>query len=186
MRWPVVLVVAYLLIGIEAVVPRELAVGPTSIAPSFILPFIVFVAMFAPAMKAYWTALLCGLAIDLLSPRGAMLVVPGPYALGFLAAAFLIVTIRTIINRNTVAVVVFSMLGTAIAQIVIVALLTFRSMYTDQDVMVWSPTQELVQRMLASLYTGVTAFGLSFLLFPMLKTFGFADPYSRRSGYAGL
>jgi rod shape-determining protein MreD len=177
MSWPVVLVFGYLLLGIELVIPGVLRLGPSTVAPSFVLPFVVFIAMFAPASRAYWTAIVLGLSLDLLTPWGGNLIIPGPRALGFVAAVYLVLTVRTIINRNTLALIVFSVLGGMLSQIVIVALLTFRSMYSGPTPFL--PREELVQRIMASLYTGGSAALLSLLLFSVIGLFRFQDPYTR-------
>lgn len=182
MSWPVVLVFGYLLVGLELVLPAQLRLGPTTVAPSVVTPFVVFIAMFAPASRAYWTALLLGLTLDLLTPWGGETIVPGPRALGFLAGAYLVVTMRTVINRNTLALIVFSVASTALSQVVVVAILTFRSLYTvPGGAGGWRPRQELVERMFSSLYTGGTAAVLGLLLFACIGLFKFHDPYHRRT-----
>lgn len=177
MSWPVVLVFGYILLGLELVLPGVLRLGPSTVAPSFVLPLVIFIAMFAPPSRAYWAALLLGLSLDLLTPWGGNLVVPGPRALGFLAAVYLVLTVRTIINRNTLALIVFSVLGSVLSSIVVVALLTFRSVYSAPDP--WHAREELVQRFLSSLYTGGTAALLSIILFSAIGLFRFQDPYTR-------
>jgi rod shape-determining protein MreD len=178
MRWSVVAVIAYLLLGIELVLPAELRLGPTIVAPSFVVPFVVFVAMFAPPSRAYWFALIMGLCLDLLTAWEGHTVVPGPKALGLLLAAYLIVTIRNIINRNTLALIVFSILAMAMSQLVLVAIMTFRAAYTVPTV--WHGREELVQRLLASLYTGGSAAALGLVLFACQGLFRFSEPYSRK------
>jgi rod shape-determining protein MreD len=180
MSWPVVLVFGYLCVGLELVVASELRLGDTAVAPSFVVPFLVFIALFAPATRVYWTALILGLSLDLLTPWAAGTVVPGPKALGFLLAAYFIVTLRTLINRNTLAVIVFSIVAMAIAQVFFVAVMTFRSVYTV-PAPAWHGRAELGQRLLASLYTGGSAAVLGLLLFTFQGLFRFQEPYSRRS-----
>lgn len=178
MSWPVVLVFGYALIGLELVLPAQLRLGPTTVAPSFILPYVVFIAMFAPPTRAYWTALLLGLTLDLLTPWGGDSIVPGPRALGFVGATFLVITLRSVINRNMVALIVLSVLGSAIAQLLVVAIISFRSLYTTP--VGWRPREELVQRLLGSLYTGGSAAVVGLVLFACLGLFRFHDPFSRR------
>jgi rod shape-determining protein MreD len=180
MSWPVMLVFGYALVGIELVLPAELRLGSSGVAPSFVVPFVVFVAMFAPATRAYWTAIILGLALDLLTAWGGDVVIPGPKALGLLAATYLIVTVRTIINRNTLALIVFSIAAMALSQIVVVTIMTFRSIYTV-PAPAWHAREELVQRMLSALYTGASAAVVGLLLFACFSLFRFQDPYSRRT-----
>ena len=44
MSWPVVLLVAYVLFGVELALKHALSLGE-SIAPSFMVPFVVFVGL---------------------------------------------------------------------------------------------------------------------------------------------
>jgi len=178
MRWPVALVFAYVLLGLELVLPRELRLGAAAVAPSLVIPFVIFIAMHASPARAYWFALLLGLTLDLLTPYEGRLVVPGPHALGLAAAVFLVVTIRTIITRNLIGLIVFSILGAALSQLVVVALLTFRSMYSAPTA--WQPRQELIDRFFSSLYTGATAAVLGLILLSCAPLFHFNDPYARR------
>lgn len=178
MRWAVVAVFAYFLLGIELVLPGLLRLGPTIVAPSFVVPFVVFVAMFAPPTRAYWLALVMGLCVDLLTPWEGRTVVPGPHALGLLIAAFLIVTIRSSLNRNTLSLIVFSIIAAALSHLVLVGLMTVRARYTVPTV--WDGSEQLVQRLLASLYTGGSAAVLGLALFPCQGLFRFSEPYARR------
>lgn len=179
MSWPVVLVIGYICVGLELVVSSELRLGSSAVAPSFVVPFVVFVAMFAPAAKVYWTALLLGLALDLLTAWNGETVIPGPKALGLLLAAYFIVTLRTLINRNTLALIVFSIVAMAISQVFLVAVMTLRSLYTV-PAPTWHGRTELVQRTLSALYTGGSAAALGLLLFSCQNLFRFQEPYSRR------
>jgi rod shape-determining protein MreD len=176
------LVFGYLVLALQLALPGELRLGPTAIAPSFVIPFIVFVSLYAPALTAYWTALILGLCIDLttrLGPQGMLVV--GPHALGMLAAAYLIVTLRSVINRNTLSLVVFSVLGAAMSGLVIVAVFTLRSWFTPPELFTWHAAHELTERTLSALYTAASAAILGLVLFPAFKLFRFQDPYSRRT-----
>lgn len=179
MSWPVALVFSYVLIALQLAVAPALALGRSAVVPSFIVPLVVYIALFAPAMTAYWTALAVGLAIDLLSPMGSgPTIIPGPHALGMLAGTFLVVNLRSTVNRNTVSLVVLSIFAAAIAGVVLVAIITLRSWYTP---IVWHAGSELVTRLLAAAYTGAAAALLSLVLFPAFGLFRFQDPYSRRT-----
>lgn len=178
MRWAVVAVFAYFLLGVELVLPGLLRLGPTIVAPSFVVPFVVFIAMFAPPTRAYWFAVVVGLCLDLLTPWDGNTVVPGPRALGLLTAVFLVVTIRSSLNRNTLSLIVFSVIAAALSHLVLVGIMTIRARYTVPTV--WTGGEQLVQRLLASLYTGGAAAVLGLVLFPCLGLFRFSEPYSRK------
>jgi rod shape-determining protein MreD len=182
MRWPVVAFFAYVLLGMELAVKPHLAIGPTRIAPSFIVPFIVFIAMSAPMLPTLWVALVLGAVFDLLSPRGDGAVpVLGPYALGYLIGAFLTLTLRGVMFRRSPLTMMFlAVLASLIAELVVVGFFTVRSVYTDSGAG-WSAGAELLKRALSSLYTLATAGMLGIVLLPMASLFGFQDSHSRRS-----
>jgi len=184
MRWPVVAVVGYLLIGLELTVRRALAIGPpdaATIAPSFVIPFLVFIAMSGPVVPTLWVALLMGLAVDLRSPRdGGTLLVVGPYAIGYMAGAYLVVTMRGLMfRRNPLSVMFLSLLASLLAELIVVAFFSIRGMYSPLGD--FSAGRELVHRFLASAYTALTtAWVLALLLLPMTGVFGFQEQHARR------
>lgn len=180
MRWPVVVMVGYVLVGLQMGLVNEfLRLGHTNAVPSLIVPFVVFVALFAPPLPALWTALLLGLTIDLASPRGTGVIIAGPHALGFTLAAYLVITVRPIMmRRNPLTLMVLSIIASALAQLVVVAIFSFRGIYPDP--FAWFPMRELIERLLSSLYTGATGLLLAFVLFPTMPMFGFNDAHLRR------
>lgn len=181
-------IVGYICIVLDLVLREALKIGPAGsagAAPSFVLPFVVFVALYSPQLTALWTALIMGLIIDLLTPRGAeAIVVAGPHALGFAAAAYFVLTVRSmLVRRNPLVLVVLSVVGMAIAQLVVVSLLSFRAFYPDP--VTWRPLRELTDRMVASFYTAGSALVLSVVLWPLIPLMGFADPQARRGVVGG-
>ncbi len=184
MRWTLVLLVAAILLGLEQAVKGPLAVGSTSIAPSFVIPLVVFVALFAPPLAALWTALLIGLTVDLSTvwSNGVNdLVVAGPSALGYLAGAYFVLTVRALLyRRNPITLMAMSVAAAALAGLVFVAIHSIRMMYSDAYQ--FAGLTELGHRLLASVYTGGVGLLLAFVLFPMMPLFGFHDPRERRFG----
>ena len=186
MRWPVVVLVGYVLVGLQMGLGEFTRLGYTTAVPSLIIPFVVFVALLAPTLGAMWTALLLGVTIDLASPRGPSgVIIAGPHALGFLLATYLVITVRPIMmRRNPLTLMVLSIFASALAQLVVVAIFSFRSVYPDP--FAWYPVRELIERMLGSLYTGATGLLLAFVLFPMMPVFGFHDSRGGGSGQRPL
>lgn len=179
------LVVGYLVLALEAPVRKALQLGDTGAAPSIVVPFVVFVALNAPAAAALWTAMICGLVVDVMSPRGGPVgapVVLGPHALGFMGAAYLTLTARPLLMRsNPVALVVFSVLGGMVAGVVATSLLSLRGLW-GPELGVGAPASavlDLRDRALGALYTGATALAMAALLLPMQGLFGFQDPTRR-------
>jgi rod shape-determining protein MreD len=182
MRWPVVAIMAYVVLGLETAVKPELAISPSGFrfSPTFLVPFITFVALSGPTVPVLWVAVLLGLVADLYSPRDAgNLVVVGPYALGYMAGAYLVLVMRGLMfRRSPLSMIFLSILATAMAELVVVTIMTMRSVYTDPSA--WAAGRELTNRMLGALYTVMTAGVLSLILFPLTPLFGFQDIHSRR------
>lgn len=184
MRWTIVLIVAAVLLGLEQAAKAPLAVGNTSIAPSFVIPFIVFIALFAPPLAALWTALLIGLVVDLATvwSNGVNeLVVVGPSALGYVVGTYFVLTVRALLyRRNPITMMAMSVAAAALAGLVFVAIHSIRMMYSDAYV--FHGLTELGHRLLGSVYTGAVGLVMAFGLFPMMPLFGFHDPRERRFG----
>lgn len=184
MNWLVALVVGYLMLGFELSVRPALGIGPTGVAPSFLVPLMVFVALSAPPLHALWYAFLLGLLMDLTADYPTLdaqhsLTIVGPVALGFLAGAYLTLTMRGVmIRRNPLAMVFMAVVAGALANVVIVAMLSIRVFYGDP--IAYSPGQELLSGILSSLYTAGSAALLTLVLIPLTPLFGFQDTRSRR------
>jgi rod shape-determining protein MreD len=122
-----------------------------------------------------------GLAVDIRSPRdGGTLLVVGPYAIGYMAGVYLVVTMRGLMfRRNPLSVMFLSMLASLLAELIVVAFFSLRGMYSvTAD---FSAGRELVHRMLSSFYTALTtAWILALLFLPMTNLFGFQDQHARR------
>ncbi|MGE3107348.1 MAG: hypothetical protein AB7G11_12780 [Phycisphaerales bacterium] len=180
MRWPVVIIFGYVLLGLELTVKRALGIGWDSslVTPSFIVPFLVFLAMSAPLVPTLWVALVLGFAADILSPReGGTVLVMGPYALGNMAGVYFVHTMRGLMRRHWLSVVLLSILASALTELVVVALFSIRGLYTPTEFVAWS---QLLIRLASSIYTGATAAGLALILLPCSGMFGFHDPHQRR------
>lgn len=182
MSWLVFAIVSWLAFGLEIGLRPLLSPGQGNVAPSFVIPVLVYVALWAPARTALWAGLTLGLAADLtsavdLSPIGAATVV-GPHAIGYLLAAQLVIAARAVvIGRRPVTLVVLSILASLVAGIVVVALLTIRGFY---DPIVWSPGSQLGFRTLSALYTGLTALAMYLVLTPLAGAFQFQNAPSAR------
>ncbi len=180
---------AYVLMGLELGLRPHIGLGPTGathIAPSLVLPLVLYVALFAPANAALWLALAVGVVVDLTSVEALkgetqLLWVVGPNALGYLTAAYLVVTIRGImIKRNPLTLVFLSLVGAALAALVAVAILTVRhQIYAD---MLRPPGQELLARLGSALYTGAVALVLAPVFGVLSGVLGLQDQPHRRYG----
>lgn len=175
MNWIVFALFAWIAFGLEIGLRPLISPGDGSIAPSFVIPLLVYVSLWAPARTALWAALILGLGADLLSsidlaPSGNATII-GPRAIGYLLGAQLVIASRgVVIGRSPVTMVVLSIGAAFVAGVVAVALFTLRSFY---DPVVWSPGHQLGVRFFSALYTGVSALALSFVLIPLGSAFQF-------------
>lgn len=188
MNWPVVLFVTYVLVGMELALRPALALGSSGMAPSFLIPLVVFVATHAPGMVSLWFALALGLLMDLLGPYNAadaraIITVVGPNSLGYVAAAYTVLTLRGVMVRsNRTTLIVLSVVAGVVLAVVAAGVVGVRSMY-DSDLVV-SPSGVLVSGLGSAVYTAATAFVMAIILPPLTTLLGFPDPHRRR-GRAG-
>ncbi len=185
MNWPVVVVVAYVMLGLELALKPALAIETPGIAPSFVIPLVAFIALHAPAMPALWVAVALGAVLDLTNPMLSAdgrqeVTVLGPMALGCLAAAYMALTIRgVLVRRNPLTLIVLAGLFALVANLVAVALLSVRSMY--DGALVFQPVQELLRRSASAGYTGLATIVLAAVLMPLSGLFGFQqETHGRR------
>jgi rod shape-determining protein MreD len=177
LNWVVFLVVGWVAFGLELGLRDALRLAPGDVAPSFVVPVMVYVALSAPSKQALWAAILLGALVDVtwIIPRtdaAATASVLGPYALGMLVAAQFVLAVRgLVIRRHPLTLTVLSMIASIIASVVVVAFLTVRSLYGDP--IEFSPTSDLGSRLLSGLYTGATALGWAFALRLVDPFFGF-------------
>jgi len=182
MNWAVFAIAAWLLFGAELGVRS--ALGPTWMAPSFVFPLLVFVALFTQPLTVYWAALTLGLVTDLtnlveVTEGGGRLVIIGPYALGYLVAGQLVLTLRGVmIQRNPLTMAFLAIMASVVAHVVVVAFMTAHKVYGEP--LAWSAGTELVRRLGVSVATGVSAFALSLVLFPLSAALGVQGGQPRR------
>ena len=179
-----VVVGAYIAFSLELGLRNALAIGTGGAAPSFVFVLCMILAIGSPANLVLWTCLVFGQIIDLTWPhaiRGGAETVTliGPYALGYLIAGQFVLLLRSqIIKRNPLSLGFLCFAGFGVAQVVVVALYTFRSGYTPQ--IVWEPTHQLLSRLLSALYTGVLGVLVGLVAGPLSAAFGLHQPAQRR------
>ncbi|MEZ6232784.1 MAG: hypothetical protein R3B68_01210 [Phycisphaerales bacterium] len=176
MNWLAYGIVLWVALGLELGLRPALALGPTGIAPSIVIPLVVFVAMHAPGMAAAWAAVAAGLLLDLTFPigleGGGEVRVPGPMAIGLLLATGATTNIRgMLIKHNPLTVAAVSVIAALIAWLAAWVLLGVRDMYGDP--IAFSAGPEFGRRMLSSLYTGLVGGIEALVLFPIAGVFGF-------------
>ncbi len=181
MRWLPFLLVAWLMLGLELGLRPALKIGPYPIAPSFVFALAAAVALVGPPGVAYRAVLVLGLCVDLtfdVLRAGGVTRVVGPYALGYLSAAWFIVTTRTLMfRRNALTLGFLTLAGALLMNVVVVALLTLRSFY---DPIEWNATEQLGSRLASSLLTGLAAAVLAPILLPLTSVMGLSPSQGRR------
>jgi hypothetical protein len=179
MNWGIFAIVAWLLLGVELGLRSALQIGHTPMAPSFLLPLAVWIALWAPQATASTACLIVGLLLDLTSPlplvdSGVEVVAVGPYALGCLLMAQAIIAARGLmIKKNPLTLMVLTVVGGMVAHAVVAALYTAR--WSIGDPIVWEPTQQLVARAGIAAYSSLSALAVSLLLYPIQPLFAFAS-----------
>lgn len=183
MNWLMFGIVAWVMLGLEKGLRGALELGASGIAPSFVFVLATFVALLAPAGTALWTCLALGLLIDLthtvdLAAGGAAVIV-GPYALGFVMACQLVLTMRGVMmGRNPLSLGFLALVASVVCHIVVVAAFAVRGLLVSD--VAWASSGQLVPRLGSALYTGALAVALALVLFPMSGALGLAGPQARR------
>jgi cell shape-determining protein MreD len=177
MNWLIFILITYLFLlmqtGLTALLGMPDAKG---VSPDFLLILAVYVGLLAPAKTVAWSMLAIGIIANLLPgpiPQGPIL---GPEALGYLAGAFAVIQLRTLVFREsviTLAIMVF-VVGIFI-QLVTVALYTTRGLpfLLGDPVPAWSASRELVDRFLMLLYSAAVAVPLGIVLIRLRSAFNF-------------
>jgi len=177
MNWLIFVLVTYVFLlmqtGLKSLLGMPDAQG---VSPDFLLILAVYVGLLAPAKTVAWSMLLIGILANLLPGPIAQGPIPGPEALGYLAGAFAVLQLRTLVFREsviTLAIMVF-VVGIFI-QLVTVALYTTRGLpfLLGDPVPAWNASKELVERFLMLLYSAAAAVPLGIVLIRLRSAFNF-------------
>ena len=167
MNWLLFAILTYgfllMQMGLTALLGIPNAEGVT---PNFLLIFAVFVGIQAPERMVGWSMLVIGLCANLLpGPMNAPIL--GPVALGYLAGAFAVLQLRTLVFRESVISLAIMVVVVGIfIELVIVALYTARGLpiLLGQPIPNWSATDELAHRFLMLLYSAVVSVPVGLVL----------------------
>ncbi|MCC6425266.1 MAG: hypothetical protein IT435_00465 [Phycisphaerales bacterium] len=184
MNWIVFALSGWVLLGLELGLKDSLRIGDAPVAPSFVMPLAVVIALAAPSTTALWAAIVLGMTLDLTNTLEVMggglpRYVLGPYALGYALAAQLVLTMRGLMIRKNILTVGFlSLFCSLVSNIVVTAIFAIRSRY-DVEIQ-FDATQQLIWRLGSSLYTGLVGLALGTVLLPLLGTMGLSIGPARR------
>ncbi|MBC22509.1 MAG: hypothetical protein CMJ32_01135 [Phycisphaerae bacterium] len=156
------------------------------VIPSLAMCLLVFVCLYASRDSVLWAALLMGLLLDMtdvhlyMGSRPYHLV--GPHVLGCFFAVCLVLPLRAMVfRRNPLAIGVMTVLLSIAVSLVYCFLWQIRSWYPDV-LPPWSPEgvgSAFWRLVLCSLYSGLIAMPLGWLLTRTLPAWGFAMGNSR-------
>ena len=183
MSWGVYAIVMWLVLGVDVGMRSVLRIGESGIAPSFVLPFIVFISLYAPGRTAMVASLIAGLVIDLTSPvtipgGAATILLPGPNALGMLLACQLVLGARGLVFLNSpITLIVLTPLAGAVWQIVVAAVFGARELY---DPLGFHAGSELVDGLVLAAYSAIPALAMWWPLRFIGPRFDFDAPHTGR------
>ncbi len=187
MSWITYAVVLWAALGLELGLRPAGELGGSGIAPSFVVIFIVFIAMHAPATTVLAGALIAGLLLDLthsvpLEGVADSITIVGPYSLGMMAGAYSVVVTRSLVMQHNILTYGFlAFLASMVMTVIAVTLFTMRSYY---DPFVFAPGSQLLTRTGSALFTGLLAIILIPALRMLTPLFGFpAGSLGRRRGW---
>jgi len=175
------IITAWVCMGLELGLKDALALGPGATAPSFVFCLLTFIAMFSAAPRPTWVAFALGLMMDLtarvpLREGMGTATIIGPHILAYVMAVQLVTALRgVVIKRNPLTVGLLAMLGALVAQVVLVAIYSFRLWWGDPIFTQESaPSGQLMARVFSAPYTGAVGVALSFVFFPLSGWLGVA------------
>jgi len=178
MRWPVLIFAALFAMALDTALLHVLAIGP--VVPSTLPALAVFVALSAPRRTVLWCSLWLGLLVDLTSPQVAEGARPlhliGPWALGYLFAANILLPLRTMVfRRNPLTVAVLSAVLVVAAAVVATLLWSMRVWYDDAFVPFGgrSAMTELLWSVPRALGCAIVALPVAWLLIRTAPIWGF-------------
>lgn len=185
MNWLIFSIVTYVFLLLQVGLTSLLGIPDAQgVSPNFLMILAVYVGLMAPAKTVAWGMLAIGLIANLIPgpvPAGPIL---GPEVLGYLAGAFAVLQLRTLVFRESVmSLVIMVFIVGIFIQLVTVALYTGRGLpfLLGDPVPGWSASDELVHRFLELLYSAVAAVPIGFVLIRLKPGFNFtAGPRGER------
>ncbi|MCC6661286.1 MAG: hypothetical protein IT437_10415 [Phycisphaerales bacterium] len=178
MNWVVYAVAAWVVMGLEYSLkhaPLSLTFGSVTLAPSFALVLMVWVALFAPPAQALWSALILGLLMDFISrlmlESGGTATLVGPMALAFLAGGRFVLASRWVmLRRNPVALGLMTVGAGFLVTIISAVPLAIHRVYGDP--IFWHAWSYVLSGFGSAFYSGLLALPMALILNPASGAFG--------------
>ncbi|MEE2895919.1 MAG: hypothetical protein VX726_09300 [Planctomycetota bacterium] len=185
MNLGIFLVMLFVCVALDTSLLPVISIG--GVSPSVTATLIVFVSLFAPRQAALWAAVSAGLLLDLQSPNattdGRAVVVPGPYALGFVFGTQLVLLLRSMVfRRNPIAVGLLTTPFLIAVSLVWMAIWLLRG-FDPGSLLPWSGGNaggELGRRAGWALYSGAIGIPFGWLLLFSWPIWRFEQTFLRR------
>ncbi len=190
MNWLVFAITSYIFLLMQVGLTSLMGIPDAQgVSPDFLLILAVYIGLLAPAKTVAWGMLALGLLANLLillpgdpAHTGPIL---GPETLGYLAGAFAILQLRTLVFRESVFSLVIMVFVVGIfIQLVTVFLYSARGLpiFLNDPIPNWSASDQLVHRFLELLYSALIAIPLGLILIRLRHAFNFtAGPRGERA-----
>lgn len=188
MRWGVFLLAALLFVALERSVRAALTLHSFGgISPSFTVILLVYLALLARRSDALWAALLLGVLQDLSTPIAIAgnepLILLGPYALGYVFAAFIILQLRTMVFRkHMLTIAILTLLAVVASSVMVLAYDTIRGWYPQHAAdfrVAPSAGRAFLHYLAAGVYASLLALPLGWILLQTTPLWGFVQPMAR-------
>jgi len=184
-RWIVFLIAAVVALVFDTGPAEVLRIEKLwDIRPSLCAVVVVFVALSAPRGPALWACLLLGVLRDLCNPLttagGEVVYLIGPYALGYTAAAWIILQLRSSVFRRralTIGVMTMGCLVVSGAIALVIFAVRSRGWYPGGPIHAtdMSAPVEVLRRGLIAVYSGILAVPAGWLLVRSMPAWGFQN-----------
>ena len=183
MRWPVFAVFALGFIVVQLSLRGAFTLQSVGwISPDIVACLVVFVALFAHRQSALWACWILGVAMDLAPSPGGGTHIVGPYALGYVFGAVVILQLRTMVfRRRTLTMGFLTALCVLASSVVAVTILMVRSWYPGGPILPGGPFMEFIRHVGIAIYSGLLAIPLGWLLGTTVNLWGFQSNIPRRT-----
>lgn len=186
MNWSVFAIFAYAFLVLQtgAAPVMEIPTRFGEVGPQFLLLLGVVVGLFAPARTVYLAWAVLGVLVDATSsfshgPNVESLTLIGPHVLGYLAAAYVALQLRSMVFRQHPFSTGFAIIvAGAAAELVVVLIFSIRGMYDPLPA--FSALPQLALRGVSLLYSGIVGTILAVPLLRMTMLFGFPSSAANR------